>query len=265
MKYVRFISKENKTCQGIVEANGSIQLIQGDILGEHKPTGQTCPAENIKQYLPPIDPPNIIALGLNYSEHIREFGHDTPTAPVIFIKATTSLTAHQCPIILPKEAPAEVDYEAELVVVIGKRAKNVTPQNAPQYIFGYTCGNDVTARDCQQRLDKQWARAKSFDSFAPVGPIIETELDTTNLRIRSILNGQTLQDSSTADLIFSVAKIISYLSNNMTLLPGTIIFTGTPPGVGFAKKLPVFLNPGDTISVEIEGVGSLQNHVIAEV
>ena len=149
-------------------------------------------------------------------------------------------------------------------MVIGKQAKCITPEQAPDYIFGYTCGNDVSARDCQKRIDKQWARAKSFDTFAPVGPVIETELDPRRVRVRSILNGATMQDDTTANMIFPVFELISYLSQNFTLAPGTLIFTGTPSGVGAGRKPPVFLKPGDTIKIEIEGIGSLENQVEPE-
>jgi len=264
MKYLRFVNHDDVTCCGIVNPDGSIDLLKGEILGRHQRTGQTCSFDDIKQYLIPIDVPNVVALGLNYRAHVAESTWQEPTAPLIFLKATTSLTANQCDIILPRSAPDEVDYEAELVVVIGKQAKNISPDQVNDYIFGYTCGNDVTARDCQFRHDKQWARAKSFDTFAPIGPVIETELDPANVRVRSILNDDCMQDSSSADMIFPVAEVVSYLSQNMTLLAGTLIMTGTPPGVGFARKPPVFLKGGDKIVVEIEGIGSLENHVIAE-
>ena len=265
MKYIRFICGDGVERQGILQADGGIQVVDGNLLGEHQPTGQQLSLDDVRQYLVPVDVPNIIALGLNYKEHIKEFGgFELPAEPVVFIKATSSLTSHNSQIVLPKEAPDEVDFEAELAVIIGKKARHITPDQAYDYIFGYTCANDVSARDCQQRRDKQWARGKSFDTFAPVGPVIETELDPTNLRIRSILNGQTMQDATTADMIFPVAETVSYLSRNMTLLPGTIIMTGTPPGVGSARKPQIFLKPGDTICVEIEGIATLENNVTAE-
>ncbi len=264
MKFIRFISKYDKSETGILQSDGSIQIIRGDLFGDYDTTNETCRIEEIKQYLSPVEPPNIFALGLNYREHAIETNAEIPQAPLIFIKATTSLTAHRCPIILPSPAPQEVDYEAELVIVIGKTACKITPEEAPGYIFGYTCGNDVTARDCQKRLDKQWARAKSFNTFAPTGPVMETELDPGNLRIQSILNGEVMQDSTTADLIFSVPEIVSYFSQNFTLLPGTLIFTGTPPGVGVARTPSRFLRPGDKIEVEVEGIGRLENIVQAE-
>ena len=264
MKFVRFTRKYDKPEAGILQNDGSIEIIQGDLLGEHEKTGEACHTEEIKQYLPPVAPPNIFALGLNYREHAMETNAEIPNAPLIFIKATTSLTAHRQTIFLPKPAPSEVDYEAELVIVIGKKCRNIRLEEAAEYIFGYTCGNDVSARDCQKRIDKQWARAKSFDTFAPTGPVIETELDPGNLKIRSILNGEVMQDSTTADLIFSVPRIVSYFSQNFTLLPGTLIFTGTPPGVGAARTPPRFLQPGDKIEIEVQGIGKLVNTVQAE-
>jgi len=264
MKFIRFISKLDRHIQGILDSDGTIRIIRGDLFRDFEATEETCHLDEVKQYLPPVASPNIFSLGLNYREHARETNAEVPKAPLIFIKATTSLTAHQRTIILPKPAPSEVDYEAELVIVIGKKARNIKPEEAAEYIFGYTCGNDVSARDCQKRIDKQWARAKSFDTFAPTGPVIETELDPGNLKIRSILNGEVMQDSTTADLIFSVSQIVSYFSQNFTLLPGTLIFTGTPPGVGAARTPPRFLQPGDKIEIEVEGIGRLENTVQAE-
>lgn len=250
--------------KGVFESDGSIRILEGEILGKNHLTDEILPIDQIKEYLVPIEVPNIIAIGLNYRDHAQEAKVEIPSAPLIFIKATSSLTAHLSPVILPKAAPDEVDYEAELVAIIGKTAKNITAEQAPDYIFGYTCGNDVSARDCQLRHDKQWARGKSFDTFAPIGPVIETDLDPADVRVRLILNGQCMQDASTRDLIFPVFDIVSYVSNNMTLLPGTVIMTGTPPGVGCARKPPVFLKSGDNMVVEVEGIGSLENHVILE-
>ncbi|MBN2376777.1 MAG: fumarylacetoacetate hydrolase family protein [Sedimentisphaerales bacterium] len=264
MRCVRFVGKDGQVRSGIVQQDDTVEVVRGEFWGDYEATGEICQLDQIGAYLPPVDPPNIFAIGLNYREHARETGAQLPNAPLIFIKATTSLNAHQGEIELPKPAPEEVDFEAELVVVIGKKAKCVSVDEAADYIFGYTCGNDVTARDCQKKIDKQWARAKSFDTFAPVGPMIETELNPTNLRIRSFLNGDCMQDSSTSDLIFGVFELVSYLSDNFTLRPGTLIFTGTPPGVGVARDPQVFLRSGDTIAVEVEGLGTLENRVVLE-
>jgi 2-keto-4-pentenoate hydratase/2-oxohepta-3-ene-1,7-dioic acid hydratase in catechol pathway len=187
-----------------------------------------------------------------------------PPAPVIFIKTPNTIVGPGDPIVVPAMAPNEVDYEAELVIVIGKKAKNVSKQEAKRYILGYTCGNDVSARDCQLRLDKQWARGKCFDTFAPIGPWIATDLDGDKLGIRLKLNGRTMQDSNTSDMVFSCADLVSYISQCMTLYPGSIIMTGTPGGVGFTRKPPVWLKAGDTVSVEIDGIGTLTNPVRKE-
>ena len=264
MKYLKFIDKKGVSRNGILKQDGMIQIVQGEILCEHEVTDEFFQVDDVQQYLPPVMPPNIIAIGRNYSEHAKELESEIPDKPLIFLKATSSIAGHQQPIKLPKPAPYEVDYEAELVVVIGKTAKCVNPQKAADYIFGYTCGNDVTARDCQKRIDKQWARAKSFDTFAPVGPVIETELDPSKVRVRSILNDQVMQEDTTDKLIFPVYELISYLSQNFTLGVGTLIFTGTPSGVGVGRKPPVFLEPGDNITIEVEGVGTLENHVQLE-
>ncbi len=249
---------------GILKKGMVCLLDRLPFLGQATETGVSVSLAEVKHFLPPVEPPNIIALGLNYADHAKEGKWDLPPAPVIFLKATTSLLGHLSPIILPAEAPAEVDYEAELTIVVGKEAKNVPEEKALDYVFGYTCGNDVSARDCQMRMDKQWARAKSFDTFAPIGPVIETELEPSGLSVQSRLNGKVMQDGNTRDIIFKVPAIVSYLSRQMTLLPQTLIMTGTPPGVGFARKPPVFLKPGDRIEVEIEGIGTLVNPVVQE-
>ena len=266
MKYARITSEQTGPggSYGILKKETIYLLDRSPFPGLARETGVMVSLAEVKSFLPPADPPNIIALGLNYAEHAREGRWDLPLAPVVFLKATTSLTSHLAPIILPAEAPSEVDYEAELVIVIGKEAKNISEEKALDYVFGYTCGNDVSARDCQMRTDKQWARAKSFDTFAPIGPVIETELNPSGLAVQSQLNGKVMQDGNTGDLIFKVPAIVSYLSRQMTLLPQTLIMTGTPPGVGFARKPPVFLKSGDRIEIEIEGIGILVNPVVEE-
>ncbi|MFW6044604.1 MAG: fumarylacetoacetate hydrolase family protein [Planctomycetota bacterium] len=218
--------------------------------------------DDVKAFLPP-EPPNVFAIGLNYRDHAAEGNMDVPKRPVVFLKATTAVIGHQQPIMLPSIAPDEVDFEAELAVVIGETAKNVPSEDALDYVMGYTCANDVSARDCQLKLDQQWARAKSFDTFAPIGPWIETEVDPSDLMIRSILNGDVMQESSTSQMIFPVEELVSFLSRCFTLQPGTVILTGTPAGVGAARDPEVFLRPGDTIEIEIEGVGTLTNPVRA--
>jgi 2-keto-4-pentenoate hydratase/2-oxohepta-3-ene-1,7-dioic acid hydratase in catechol pathway len=216
------------------------------------------------QILAPVNPPNIIAIGLNYKHHAIESGLRIPSNPVIFLKASTSIIGHNESIMLPISAPEYVDYEAELTIVIGKRAKNIGEREAAGYVLGYTCGNDVSARDCQLKLDVQWARGKSFDTFCPIGPWIETDVDPDNLSIQCRLNGRIVQKSSTSDMIFNVRQLVSFCSKNMTLLPGTIIMTGTPGGVGFARRPQIFLKDGDIIEVEIEGIGILKNKIDVE-
>jgi len=266
MRYVRVVVDE-------MEESGRYGIVEGETIRIIKDSPLFFPPEDagikvslsaVRKFLPPVEPPNIIALGLNYKEHAKESRMELPPAPVIFLKSTTAITGHLSPIILPKEAPDFVDYEAELVIVIGKKAKDITPGDAFGYILGYTCGNDVSARDCQMKLDRQWARAKSFDTFAPIGPWIETDVNPGNLKIQSRVNGVIMQDSTTADMIFSVSEIVSYLSRQMTLLPGTIIMAGTPSGVGFARSPQVFLKEGDTVEIEIEGIGVLKNPVVKE-
>lgn len=264
MKFVRFttIKYSHGVC-GIIEDDGTIRILQGGLLDPTEFTGEKLKETEIVSFLPPIDPPNVLAIGRNYREHAIETADDLPKAPLLFIKATTSLIGHQDNIIIPSAAPDFVDYEAELVVIIGKMAKKVSVETAMEYVAGFTCGHDVSARDCQQS-DGQWARAKSFDTFGPIGPYVITGLDSSDLRIQMRVNGETVQDQSTKDMVFNVPYLISYLSQSMTLLPGTVLFTGTPCGVGIARKPPLLLKPGDVCEVEIEGIGILRNQVIAE-
>jgi len=247
-----------------VAEDNAYELIEGDIFGSWKTTHLKV-AQSQAKLLAPVYPPQIVAIGLNYRGHAAESGMAIPEAPLLFIKTCSAVVGPDQPILLPKMAPDEVDYECELVIVIGKHAKNVSKEQAPEYILGYTCGNDVSARDCQLRYDKQWARGKCFDTFAPIGPWIETEPgDPDNLDISLKLNGETMQSSNTSDLVFSCAELVSYISQCMTLVPGSIIMSGTPAGVGFTRKPPVFLREGDTVTVEIQGIGQLANPVAKE-
>jgi 2-keto-4-pentenoate hydratase/2-oxohepta-3-ene-1,7-dioic acid hydratase in catechol pathway len=216
--------------------------------------------------LPPIpDPPKIICLGLNYADHAKEGGVPIPKDPVLFSKYATALIGHGDAIVLPPVSQ-EVDYEAELVIVVGQRGRHLTTEQAMEYVAGYTIGHDVSARDWQLKKDgKQWMVGKTFDTFAPTGPVLVTAdevPDPHNLGIRLRLNGQTMQNSNTNQMIFSVSAILAYLSQVFTLEPGDLIFTGTPPGVGFARKPPVYLRPGDVVEVEIDGLGLLRNPVV---
>ncbi len=216
---------------------------------------------------PMPDPQKIFGIGLNYADHAREQGKEPPAEPVIFNKLPTCVRAHGNPIVLPKLSK-EVDYEAELVVIIGKRGKHIARADAMSHVAGYACGNDVSARDWQARKPGgQWLLGKSFDSFAPFGPemvTVDEVGELPNLRIQSRIDGRVMQDSTLAQLIFDVPYLLEYISGICTLEPGDVIFTGTPPGVGMARKPPVWLQPGQTVEVEIERVGTLSNPVVAE-
>jgi 2-keto-4-pentenoate hydratase/2-oxohepta-3-ene-1,7-dioic acid hydratase in catechol pathway len=202
--------------------------------------------------LPPCEPSKIVALGVNYKSHGEEMSHRLPSEPIIFLKPTTAVIGHQDSIIYPPSSK-RVDYEGELGVVIGTLAHNVPKEKAKNFILGYTCFNDVTARDLQA-VDKQWTRAKGFDTFAPIGPCIETDLDPGNLALETRLNGVVKQKTSTSELIFPVYELVSFISQVMTLLPGDVIATGTTSGIG-----P--MQPGDIVEVTIEGIGTLRNYV----
>lgn len=262
MKIAR-IETNDTVSYALVESDG-YRLIDGDIFGDWAATETTIPC-SAAALLPPVDPPQIVAIGLNYRQHAVESGMAIPEAPLVFVKTSNVITGPDAPIMLPAMAPDEVDYEAELVIVIGKTAKNVPLEDVDNYVLGYTCGNDVSARDCQIKLDKQWARGKCFDTFAPIGPWISTDLDGDNLNIKLTLNGQVMQDSNTSDLVFSCKELVSYLSQCMTLAPGSIIMSGTPSGVGMGQSPQLWLKEGDTVTVEIEGIGSLTNPVIREI
>jgi 2-keto-4-pentenoate hydratase/2-oxohepta-3-ene-1,7-dioic acid hydratase in catechol pathway len=223
--------------------------------------------DRVRLLAPVPAPQKIICVGLNYADHARETGKEAPPEPVIFNKFVTAVSAHGDAIVLPKLS-REVDYEAELVAVIGRGGRHISRDAALDHVAGYCCGHDVSARDWQLRKPGgQWLLGKSFDGFAPFGPELVTSDEvgsTGNLRIQLRINGRTMQDSTTAQLIFSVAELVAYVSGVCTLAPGDVIFTGTPPGVGAARKPPVFLQPGNTVEVEIERIGILRNRVIAE-
>ncbi len=216
--------------------------------------------------LPPVpDPQKIVCVGLNYRDHAAESGAPIPREPVLFSKYPTALIGAGDAIVIPRVS-TKVDYEAELVIVVGKRGRNLTADQAGAHVAGYTVGHDVSARDWQLEKDgKQWMVGKTFDTFAPAGPTLVTADEVANphnLAIKLRLNGQTMQDSSTSQLIFGVPELIAYLSQVFTIEPGDLIYTGTPPGVGFAKKPPLFLKAGDVVEVEIEGLGVLRNPVV---
>jgi len=259
MRTVRF-RHDDQTAYGLLTGE-TIGVLAGAPFAGLDRTGATVPLAEAT-LLAPVESPNVIALGLNYRRHAEESGMKLPDHPLMFLKATTSVVGPDEPILIPRMAPNEVDYEAELCIVMGRPAKGVSEDEALDYVLGYTCGNDVSARDCQLRLDNQWARGKSFDTFCPLGPWIETDLDPDNCAIACRLNGEIMQESNTSDMIFNCRQLISFLSQVMTLLPGTVIMTGTPSGVGFARKPPVFLKPGDVVEVELGGIGVLRNEVV---
>mgnify|MGYP000502579863 CR=1 FL=1 len=229
--------------------------------------GRVDPLEGVTLLAPVPNPEKVICVGLNYVDHAKESGLPVPKEPVIFCKFPTAVAGHGDPIVLPR-ASQEVDYEAELVVVIGRGGRRIRPEDAREHIAAYACGNDVSARDWQIRKPGgQWLLGKSFDTFAPFGPALVTAdevPDPHRLSIRLSLNGRIMQDSNTAQFVFPVETLVSYVSEVCTLAPGDLIFTGTPPGVGFARKPPVYLKPGDIVEVEIERIGVLRNPVVAE-
>ena len=233
----------------------------------HRADAVKIPLKDAKFHAPVVDPRKIVCVGLNYRDHAAESGAAIPKEPILFSKFPTALIGHGEAIVLPRVSD-EVDYEAELVIVVGKKGRHLTAANALAHVAGYTVGHDVSARDWQLKKDgKQWMVGKTFDTFAPVGPTLVTADEVPNagnLPIRLRLNGKTMQDSSTSQLIFSVADVLVYLSQVFTLEPGDLIFTGTPPGVGVARKPPVYLKDGDVVEVEIEGLGVLSNPVVQE-
>jgi 2-keto-4-pentenoate hydratase/2-oxohepta-3-ene-1,7-dioic acid hydratase in catechol pathway len=263
MKIVRFLDTYNQPTYGSLLPDGSACIIEGDIFKDYSVTDQR--VESVR-LLAPIVPKSILCVGLNYRKHAEETKAKIPEFPVLFFKNTASLQHPNMPIELSPALNSEkVDYEGELVVVIKKDCKNVPRTQAVDYILGYTCGNDVSARDWQKHWGgSQWCRGKSFDTFAPLGPCLVTVDELTephNLRLRTLVNGKVLQDTSTNDMIFDIPTLIEFLSAGTTLQAGTAIFTGTPSGVGMARTPQLWLKHGDTVSVEIEGIGTLTNPV----
>jgi 2-keto-4-pentenoate hydratase/2-oxohepta-3-ene-1,7-dioic acid hydratase in catechol pathway len=267
MKIIRFLADTSATpATGILHADGTAEAIRGDLFGAHALSGRR---ERVAKLLAPLQPPVILAIGLNFREHAHETRQPIPEFPVLFMKSPWATQNPGDPILIPTHLPStRVDYEAELVVILGKTCRNATRENALDHVLGYTCGNDVTARDWQKSFGgNQWCRGKSFDTFAPLGPCIVTKdeiPDPQALTLRAVVNGAVRQCSNTADHIFSVADLIVFLSGSTTLPAGTAIFTGTPPGAGFARTPPVFLAPGDTVTVAIDGIGELTNPVARE-
>jgi 2-keto-4-pentenoate hydratase/2-oxohepta-3-ene-1,7-dioic acid hydratase in catechol pathway len=265
MKIVRYLDGAGQAHHG-TETDGGVLQIEGDIFGDHAVTKK---AADVKRLLAPLEPKQLLCIGLNYRRHAAETNAKLPEYPILFFKGVNAVQDPGAPIVIPGHLPsAEVDYECELAVVIGRACKNVSRERALDYVLGYTCANDVSARDWQIRNGGgQWCRGKTFDTFAPLGPRLVTrdEIPHPNaLRIATILNGERVQDETTADMIFDVPRLIEFLSGSTTLVPGTVILTGTPSGVGMAQKPPRWLKPGDVVTVEIEAIGQLTNPVAAE-
>lgn len=222
---------------------------------------------DVKLLAPITNPNKVIAIGLNYLDHIRESNAQTPKIPIMFTKYTSAIIGDGDAIHWDPNETAKVDWEVELAVVIGKRAYRVSETSVFDYVVGYTVCNDVSARDLQSERGDQWIRGKSMDTFCPLGPCIVTKdeiADPHNLKLRTLVNGQTMQDSNTSELLFKIPHLVSYLSRAFTLLPGDVIITGTPPGVGMGKKPPIFLKHGDVVSVEIDGIGKLTNPCVED-
>lgn len=265
MRIIRHLSPQGPAYAALQSDDSALE-IAGNILGDFRVTTRTVtPGKR----LAPLEPVYIPCIGLNYKQHAAESNMPEPKQPVLFVKNPASVQHPGDAIELPGKLRSElVDYECELAVVIGRRCKNVSRKDALNYVLGYTCANDVSARDWQLTLGGgQWCQGKSFDTFCPLGPVLVTPddiPDPNSLRIRTLLNGETMQDSNTADMIFDVPALIEFLSADKTLLPGTVILTGTPQGVGFARQPLVRLKAGDTIVIDIEKIGALTNHVTAD-
>lgn len=266
MKIIRYQDTQGNIHHAALQADGTALKLTGDIYDSPQITNEKA---DVAKLLAPVAPTSIVCIGLNYRRHAEETGMKFPEYPVVFFKGLNTLQHPGDPIELPTHLRSdEVDYECELAIVIGKPCKNVSRAEALDYVLGYTCSNDVSARDWQiKRGGGQWCRGKGFDTFTPLGPCLVTtdEIpDPNNLKISTVLSGQTMQDWNTNDMIFDVPTLIEFLSGSSTLLPGTVILTGTPHGVGMAQQPPRWLRVGDSVSIEIEKIGTLTNPVIEE-
>jgi 2-keto-4-pentenoate hydratase/2-oxohepta-3-ene-1,7-dioic acid hydratase in catechol pathway len=249
MRLVRFRFGD-RIATGVVEGD-AVRALAGTFFENPVPSGEEIPVDDVR-LLAPILPSKVVCLGKNYAAHAAEFGGEVPEEPLVFLKPSTSVSGPGDPIPLPPISN-RVDYEGELAVVVGRIARNVRAEETFRYVLGYTCGNDVTLRDLQKK-DDQWARAKGFDGSCPLGPWVETELDPIDVHLETRVNGEVRQSASTSDMVFGVATIIEFVTAFMTLLPGDVIMTGTPEGVGK-------LEPGDRVEVVIDGIGVLMNPV----
>ena len=254
MRIVRYETQDGKKPKYGWLLDDKVGEIGGNIFGRYQRKEAETPLADVR-LLAPSEPTKILCVGRNYVEHAKELGNEVPKIPLIFMKPPSSVISNGETIILPPQS-AQVEHEGELVVVIGKRGRHITPENARKHILGYTIGNDVTARDLQ-KSDGQWTRAKGFDTFCPFGPWIDTEFDPADSVVTCRVNGQMRQMASTRDMVFNVGVLISYISSVMTLDSGDLIFTGTPSGVGQLKD-------GDEVAVEIEGLGEIKNKVKSE-
>jgi 2-keto-4-pentenoate hydratase/2-oxohepta-3-ene-1,7-dioic acid hydratase in catechol pathway len=264
MKIIRCLTTDHRIVTATDFSGTTANLVVGNLENGFVVTDKTVSVEHL---LPPVAPPAVYCIGLNYRRHAAEVGAQPPAQPVVFFKAPTSVIGPDDGIVIPHGALAseKTDYECELAVVIGRACKNAAVESALDFVAGYTCANDVSARDWQiERSGGQWCRGKTFDTFCPLGPALVTvdELrDPQKLAIATRVNGETVQQSHTSDMIFSVREIVAFLSADTTLLPGTVILTGTPEGVGMGRKPPRFLVPGDVVEIEIEQIGTLRNTV----
>lgn len=266
MKLVRCLVSDGSIHTGAVEDDGTIRRLAGDLYGQHHVTDEVL--EPVK-LLAPVAVTQIWGVGLNYHNHAIETGMPVPSHPIIFAKGTNSVQHPDEPIVIPDSlSVSEVDYEGELAVVIGKEARNVSRKDALDYVLGFTCANDISARDWQLRLGGgQWSRGKTFDTFCPMGTYLLTtdELDdAADLGIRTYINGALVQNGNTSDMIFDVPALIEFLSAGTTLSPGTLVLTGTPAGVGMSAQPPRWLSPGDEVVIDIDRLGALRNPVVAE-
>ncbi len=266
MKIARLELADGTTCFAQPTDDGSYLRLEGDLFGSLTETTEPVTGK----LLAPVSPIDILCIGLNYRRHAEESGAAIPKYPVMFMKTTTSVQNPGDPIVLPEKLKSnKVDYECELAVVIGKTCHNVSKENALEYVLGYTCANDVSARDWQKHGGGgQWCRGKTFATFCPLGPFLLTADEIPNpnsLTIKTTLNGEVLQDWNTDDMIFDVPALIEFLSGSTVLAPGTVILTGTPHGVGFARDPQIYLKHGDSVSITVGSIGTLTNPVINEV
>ena len=253
MRLVRFRFGDRIATGAIDAGSDDIRVLRGTFFDDPIPTGEQVPLADVR-LLAPVLPSKAVCVGKNYAAHAAEFGMEVPDEPLLFLKPSTAVAGPGDPIqLLP--ISKRVDYEGELAVVVGRLARHVRAEDAYRYILGFTCANDVTLRDLQ-KMDDQWARAKGFDGSFPLGPWVETELDPIDIRVETRLNGEIRQAAQTSDMVFGVAELIEYITEFMTLLPGDILLTGTPEGVGR-------LSDGDVVEVEVEGIGTLSNPVVA--